>query len=155
MEKLVGILIQKIILFVLLLLFIAILSCKTPKPLSFTKTDADDTITLPQNEYFNIQLNSNPGSGLQWKLAQAIDTTIVQLDSIGFIPAKNLATSVTKTEIETTIAAPTIGNNESLEVFYFHTIDKGNTSISFHQARPWEKETAKHHNLQSFELKVR
>jgi inhibitor of cysteine peptidase len=83
----------------------------------------DKIMETTAGESFTITLDSNPTAGYKWRIAQQIDTGLLELIDSRFIaPKTNL------------VGAP------GQEKWHFKAIKTGKAIISFDYIRPWEKD---------------
>lgn len=119
----------------LLLFFFILISC------SASKKAQDDIILfkIKKGETIDVLLESNPSTGYVWDFKEAIDTTVIKLESKDFI----------KKDKGDKTAVGAAGS----EKWIFKAVGRGKTTIKLKYARPWEKDTAS--KYESFFVKVR
>jgi inhibitor of cysteine peptidase len=85
--------------------------------------NAPDTLEVQAGDTFSLTLDSNPTTGYQWELAEALDESVLRLMGQVYTPSgTNLAGA---------------GGKEN---WTFYAAGKGTTEISLKYTRPWEED---------------
>lgn len=92
------------------------------QPASGSAQQTADSITLAPGEEFTITLDSNRTTGYSWRLAQPLDESLVALVGSDYTPS----------------GAGGLAGAGGTEVWTFHALAPGQTTIALEYVRPWE-----------------
>ena len=109
-----------------------LLACSNPPEASVDETEVsvDETMIQPvklrAGNTLKVNLDVNMGSGSSWSLAGATPSNLELLSS-----------SVVQAQEQT--SRPSVVGQREVQVFRFRIVSKGDVSLEFRKARPWEK----------------
>ncbi len=87
--------------------------------------EAAETTTLQLGGKFSSEMESNPTTGFEWRLARPLDEKIIKLADKTFIPRDNPG------------PRPVAGAGGK-EIWTFEAVGRGTTEISLEYVRSWE-----------------
>lgn len=111
---------------ILLFFFTLLVFCRCNPAKNATVDGQSDTIYVKAGNDFSMEMPSNISTGYGWELADSIDVRFIRLVKKEY-----------KETVDKKIGTP------GIEIWTFHALQKGNSTISFVYGRPWIKTTPK------------
>jgi inhibitor of cysteine peptidase len=104
----------------------AMSGCRSLEPVIVTAADHGRTIELQPEQTIIIELESNPGTGYSWAMAQPASTLLTAEEDAVYIPRKD--------------GGAAIGSG-GMTRWRLRAIRRGRETIRLDYRRPWEQET--------------